>query len=264
MLSLPNYKVGFPAVTNIFVESWPKPKLEDRYFYHTLDLPSGEVVQGPWDLRGRFADYTGHVPLKGKRLLDVGTASGFLTWEAEREGAEVISFDLDHARRQKLLPFKDSIYCLDRAESERQREGFFNRMKRSYWYMHHTLHSSAKVFYGDIENFSRELGRFDVALFGSVLEHLPDHIQAIGSAASLADTIIITGPLNNNEETTALFAGNPANRAANFSFWQYSLGVYRMVFAMCGMCITSVSHARYLFRQNQQEVELATIVASHC
>ena len=124
--------------------------------------------------------------------IDIGTASGFLTWEAERRGAQVVSFDLDHASRQKLLPFRDSIYMRDRAESERQREHFFDGMKRGYGYCHHAFGSSAKVHYGNIERMPLELGHFDVALLCSVLEHLPDHIQAIASAASLANTLVIT------------------------------------------------------------------------
>lgn len=250
-------------MSDIFVTPWPKPRLEDCIWYHTTDLPGGGTVSGEWDLRGRFANYTGHASFQGKRLLDIGTASGFLTWEAERAGASVVSFDLDHSSRQKLLPFKDSSYCIDRAKSEREREGFFNGLKRSYWYMHHSLGSSAKVFYGDIENLPRELGRFDIALFGSVLEHLPDHIQAIGSAALLADTIIIIGPFHDTEERIALFAGNASHPEANFSFWRYSLGVYREVFEMLGMRIVKVSNAPYLFMGTQREITLPTIIAIH-
>jgi hypothetical protein len=245
----------------IFVEPWPQPKLEDCFWYHTLDLPSGETMQGHWDLRGRFADYTGNVPFTGKRVLDVGTASGFLSWEAESRGAEVVSFDLDHARRQKLLPFKDSVYCTDRVESERQREMFFNSLKRSYWYMHHCLNSRTKVFYGDIENLPRELGHFDIVLFGSVLEHLPDHIQAIGSAALLTDMIIITGPLAESEAPIAQFAGHAGHPEANFSFWRYSLAVYREVFGMLGFRIEAVTRASYPFPFSEQDVEIPTIVA---
>lgn len=248
-------------MADFYVKAWPKPRLEDCFWYHTFDLPGGQTVAGAWDLRGRFADYIAHVPLAGRRLLDLGTANGFLTWEAERAGAEVVSFDLDHSNRQKLLPFKDSIYCVDRAESERQREDFFNSQKRGYWYMHHTLGSSAKVYYGDIENLPRELGHFDVALFGSVLEHLPDHIQAIGSAALLTDTIIIVTPIHSSEQTTALFAGSAACPDANFSFWRYSLPVYREIFAICGFYIVTVTEGRYLFRESNEEVERTTIVA---
>jgi len=145
-----------------YIRPWPKPQLQECFWYRTVDLPGIGVVEGQWDLRGKFGDYTGHVNLAGKRILDIGTASGFLTWEAEAAGAEVVSFDLDHARRQKLLPFKDSAYMQDRAESEWQREFFFNSMKYSYWYMWHVKKSRAKVCYGDIENLPRELGYFDV------------------------------------------------------------------------------------------------------
>jgi SAM-dependent methyltransferase len=245
----------------VFVDPWPKPKLEDCFWYHTVDLPSGETMNGQWDLRGRFVDYTGHVDLHGKRLLDIGTASGFLSWEAERAGAEVVSFDLDHSRRQRLLPFKDSIYCVDRAESERQREVFFNGLKSSYWYMHHSLRSKAKVFYGDIENLPRDLGHFDVALFGSVLEHLPDHIQPIGSAALLSDMIIITGPMTDSEALTADFAGHAGHPEANYSFWRYSLGVYQQIFAMVGFRITNITRASYHFVLENQEIEIPTIIA---
>jgi ribosomal protein L11 methylase PrmA len=47
-------------------------------------------------LRGRFLDYLGGFDIKGKSLLDVGAASGFISFEAERMGAaEVYGFDVD-------------------------------------------------------------------------------------------------------------------------------------------------------------------------
>ena len=44
--------------------------------------------------------------------------------------------------------------------------------------------------------------------FGSVLEHFPDHIQAIATAAMLTDTIVITGPISESDEPTADFFGS--------------------------------------------------------
>jgi len=90
--------------------------VDDCYFYHTLDLPGIGVVEGQWDLRGRFDDYIGGVNLQGKTVLDVGAANGFLTFEAEKRGVrEVVSFDIGDARFQHLLPFKDSPYYTDHA-----------------------------------------------------------------------------------------------------------------------------------------------------
>ena len=243
-----------------YVEPWPAPALRDCYWYHTLDLPGGSVT-GEWDLRGRFDDYTGHVALSGKRVLDIGTASGFLTWESEKRGADVVSFDLDHASRQKLLPFRDTIYMRDRDESERQRQAFFDSMKRGYWHCHHALGSRARVCYGNIERIPPELGRFDVAMLCSVLEHLPDHVQAIASAASLADTVVITGPLTDSDDRRAEFVGYASHPDANFSFWRYSVGVYREVFAMLGFRISRVTRASYRHVTTPAPIEIPTIVA---
>lgn len=60
-----------------------------------MDLPGLGTQGGSWDLRGRFADYTANVDLRGKTVLDVGSASGFLTFEAERAGATVTSYDVE-------------------------------------------------------------------------------------------------------------------------------------------------------------------------
>jgi 2-polyprenyl-3-methyl-5-hydroxy-6-metoxy-1,4-benzoquinol methylase len=63
------------------------------YFYHHMDLPGLKEVGKGWDLRKTIDDYLGHFDFRGKRVLDVGTASGFLTFEMEKRGAEVVSFD---------------------------------------------------------------------------------------------------------------------------------------------------------------------------
>jgi hypothetical protein len=175
-----------------------------------------------------------------------------------------VSFDLDHARRQKLLPFRNSIYCIDRQESERQREEFFGSMKRSYWLCHSLFQSKARVHYGDIENLPRELGHFDVAFLCSVLEHLPDHIQAMWSAATLSDRLVIVTPTLATEERIAQFAGYRDHPEANFSFWRYALGVYREVLGMMGFEITSVTDKSFRHLGSGQDVARTTIVADRC
>jgi hypothetical protein len=83
--------------------------LADCFFYHTMTLPVLGEVRGHWDLRGRFSEYVGGVDLGGKSVLDVGAATGFLSFEAEKSGASrVLSFDIGNARQQNFLPFKIS------------------------------------------------------------------------------------------------------------------------------------------------------------
>ena len=54
--------------------------IEDCDFYHTIDLPGHGCVQGTWDLRRNVRGYLGHATFARKRVLDVGAASGFLSF----------------------------------------------------------------------------------------------------------------------------------------------------------------------------------------
>ena len=62
--------------------------LEDCLFYHTMDIQGKGTVQGSWDLRAGIDRYLGGVDFAGKRVLDVGTATGCLSFHMERRGAE--------------------------------------------------------------------------------------------------------------------------------------------------------------------------------
>ncbi len=67
---------------------------DDCFFYHFMDLPNHSTVGTTWDLRDCAEDYLGRLDYQNKRTLDVGTASGFLTYEMEKRGANVVSFDM--------------------------------------------------------------------------------------------------------------------------------------------------------------------------
>ena len=82
-----------------------------------MDLPGfGEVGKG-WDLRKTIDDYLGHFDFRGKRVLDVGTASGFLTFEMEKRGAEVVSFDMASRAQWQLVPFRAKGFDVPRMHS---------------------------------------------------------------------------------------------------------------------------------------------------
>jgi hypothetical protein len=70
-------------------------------------LPGGQFARGNWDLRNSFEKYTANVQFARKRVLDVGTASGFLSFEAEKRGAEVVSFDSASPKMHAGVPFLD-------------------------------------------------------------------------------------------------------------------------------------------------------------
>lgn len=238
-------------------------RLEDCFFYHAMELPGFGLVPAHWDLRGRFDDYVGGVDVAGKSVLDVGAATGFLSFEAEKRGAaRVLSFDMSDARQQTFLPFKDKLYYRDRGAWAKQYGAEIEQWKNAYWLCHRLLGSKAEVYYGNIYELPAELGQFEVALVGSVLEHLNDQISALASIARLTkETIVIVSPLLQTDERIARFEALASNPAADFTWWTYSLGVYTEVFAMLGFRIASVSHAQYYYMYGDRFEERSTIVA---
>lgn len=212
-----------PFVSGRYVES---PM--SCFFYHTMDLPGFGIQDGGWDLRGRFLDYIGHVDVSGKRVLDIGSASGFLSFEAERYGArDVVSFDLDSAERQTLLPFAGSDYVENHASWCRRQTDAFKTWQNAYWLSHRLLRSRAKAFYGDIYNMPSDLGRFDVVIVGAVLEHLIDPLKAIASLTQRAeDIIVINTDYFDTPGQVALFNGSADRPENSFTFWTYSIALY--------------------------------------
>lgn len=238
-------------------------RLEDCFFYHAMDLPGFGLVPAHWDLRGRFDDYVGGVAVAGKSVLDVGTATGFLSFEAEKMGAtRVVSFDMSDPRQQKFLPFKDKLYSRDAHAWAVQYGKEIEQWKNAYWLSHRLLKSRAEVYYGNIYELPAELGQFDISIVGSVLEHLNDQITALASIARLTkETIVLISPLLQTDERIARFESLASNPDADFTWWTYSLGVYREVFGMLGFSIAKVSSAQYYYMYGDRFEERSTIVA---
>jgi SAM-dependent methyltransferase len=201
-----------------------------------MDLPQFGLQEGPWDLRGKFRDYIGDVQCAGQRVLDIGCASGFLSFAAERDGArEVVSFDMDDARRQHLLPFCEKDYFRNHPAWLERQTAYIKTWHRAYWLAHRLLGSRALAYYGDVYDLPDGLGQFDIVIVGAILELLSDPIGALASIARRASgTIVVSTDLLETEDRIARFDGNADRPDIDFVFWTYSLGTYRHIFRMLG------------------------------
>ena len=65
-------------------------------------------MNGDWDLRRGVDDYLGKVVFAGKRVLEIGPASGFLTFEMEKRGADVISVEVTDEHGWDFVPYPDA------------------------------------------------------------------------------------------------------------------------------------------------------------
>ena len=193
---------------------------EDCYFYHCFDLPGLGTVGGDWDLRPCIDAYLGNYSFSGKRVLDVGTASGFLTFEMEKRGATVVSFDMEDGGQWNMVPHFGAQETLQSTLDGSRRA--HQRLKNAYWFCHRHLSSRAQAYYGDVYNLPSDLGHFDVALFGMILSHLRDPFQALYSASRLTDAIVVTNQVWKSASPMMTFLPDPTDPRQLQTWWAFS------------------------------------------
>jgi SAM-dependent methyltransferase len=166
--------------------------LGDCYFYHTTLLPGPGLVLGEWDLRAGIRDYLGGVDLAGKRVLEVGTASGFVCFAMEQLGADVVAYDLSPEQAPDIVPFAR----VDIEQAVRDHQTQVRKLNNAFWLCHRLKGSRARMVYGTAYAIPEAIGLVDVATFGCVLLHLRDPFLALANAARLTrQTLIVTEPL---------------------------------------------------------------------
>lgn len=166
--------------------------INDCFFYHTMEVPGFGLREGQWDLRYTLNEYLGKVSFKDKRVLEIGTADGFICFHMERLGAQVVAYDLSPHDEWDIIPFAgyDYLqYLKDRKEQIRQ-------LNNAFWLCHRLFESKAQMVYGTVYAIPPEIGQVDISIFGSILLHLRDPFGALQRALALVrETVIVAEPL---------------------------------------------------------------------
>lgn len=236
-------------------------EVSDGKFYHSMDLPGiGEVV-GEWDLRGKVDSYLGNEDFQGRSVLDVGTGSGFLTFEIEKRGAaSVVSVEADSVRRIQLLPFLSHPIISDYEGWVQIGEAWLNMQKASYWIAHRAFGSKALAYYGDVYDLPAALGKFDTVVVAQILVHLRDPIAALTSMASRCkDTLIIVEGMINDPKPMAEYLPIDAISPASI-WWKYSEGLYAQVLKLLGFEIVKRTVDGYRCVVHNTDVAVTTLV----
>lgn len=193
--------------------------IQDCYWYHYFDfLKNTNGIVWEYDLGSILKKFLLPVDMKGKTFLDIGTANGFFSFEMERRGAEVVSFDMGLDDQPDQIPYS---FSPDRTNDNRE---FMRRLHYGYWYTHDRFHSNANVAYGHINHLPNWLGTFDVTLIGSILQHIRDPLGAIIEAdRHTKQTLIISEAYYRSKEPVMRFQASPGDTSPQYwTWWQMS------------------------------------------
>lgn len=170
------------------------PRFEDCIFYHSITTPDGDIP-GEWDLRDTVDAYLGNVPFDGRSVLEIGPASGFLSFHMERAGASVTAVEPTMERLWDTFP-------LHGFDVDTWRREFFDTItgvRNSFWYLHHLYGSQVRLIETVPEAIPQAVGDFDIGLLGSILLHTRNPFSILESvAARVRDTMIVTELFDSN------------------------------------------------------------------
>ena len=173
----------------------------DCAFYHTMDVPGHGLIEGPWDLRPGLSEYLGNVDFSGKRVLELGTADGYLSFEIERRGASVVSFDLSENDSWDVVPYarrhsQAGVSPSWVTDSDAAMKTTMRQLNNAYWLCHRAYSSSARLVLGSVYHVPPEIGHVDISVFGALLLHTRDPFQALTSSLELTrETVVVTEAL---------------------------------------------------------------------
>jgi hypothetical protein len=173
--------------SSLYAEPRDVAGVEDCFFYTSMDLPGVGFVPGLWDLRGREDEYLGRPELSGKRILEIGPASGHLTMYLESRGGEVVAVEIDPERDWDIVP----QHALDLEDTRVRRKAIMQRLRNSFWLAHRVHGSAARIHYGTGYMLPAELGRFQVATLAAVLLHTRNPLAIVEQCARLVDEALI-------------------------------------------------------------------------
>jgi hypothetical protein len=232
--------------------------LSDCHFYHVMELPGvGLITGGKWDLRSSVDDLFHGADFAGKTVLEIGPASGFLTFEMERRGADVIVVDAAPDHDWDIIPFPG----LPERWGKASRKGWIAGTN-AWWFAHEKLGSKARAIYCGGENVAIEdTSKRDIAVLANILLHNRDPLKIVTNAANIADQVLIIEQWAPELDQTNLpvmrLNANPKNPDNWNHWWRFSTHVFATHLEVMGFA-NPVIH-RYRLHWGNQPVEYFTL-----
>ncbi len=261
---------GIPAVATPDPDSAPPlptlrevmpraPRREDCRFYHSCDLDDGEEVTGEWDLRPDPFGYLGDICVTGQSVLEIGPASGFLSFYMEAAGATVTCVEPTMAHLWDTVPLHD----FDTPGWRQEFAEHIEQVRNSFWYLHRQNASRVRMFEGDPYELAPGFGPFDIGVLASVLLHCRRPFDLLQSVADrVRHTMVVTeayDPALGDAPLCRLLAHDSLRQVD--TWWQFTPQFFVYALRVLGFTDCRVSFHSQKQPAENREVAMFTVVA---
>ena len=229
------------------------------YWYHTVDLGDGLVTPGLFDYRAKIDKFCFPDDMTGMSVLDIGSATGFFSFEFEKRGANVISVEVPSLAEVDRFPYQDpsrtapKIAAMATGHSSHSNEDFetvFNQASPEDFYhyvldgpfkfCHEVLGSQVQRRYSSIYDVgAANLGteRFDLVFVGDLLLHTMHPLNALAAVAPLCDCRLVISqhlPTNLGSRPAVLYVGGDDPDHDHATWWYPNLACFEQILKKLG------------------------------
>jgi hypothetical protein len=213
-------------------------------FSHTMEFADGQTLPGAADLRGTEDAHLGDYDITGKRVLEFGGGSGWLTSHMASRAGELVTLDMPVGWEELSAPFA-AISNANGLNGVRETQ---ERVRRGWWFVKHRTGHAGKMVYCDLHNPPSDLDRFEVSVLPSTLLQVPMPLLVVQAAARVTDRcIVITEPVvstlpqdGEGLGPVALFAPNIGTGEPNH-WWRHSAAALSRMLMVAGFGDVSLS-----------------------
>jgi tRNA (mo5U34)-methyltransferase len=220
------------------------------HWYHTIDLGHGLVTPGDYDFRDTIQQFPFPVSMDGMTVLDIGSATGYFTFEFERRGATVTSvelpsiadWDMAVADRDRTLgAIKDWAGADNLAAVDEM------LVHGGFEFCREVLGSTVKRCLSSVYDLTTEkLGAesFDLVFVGDVLVHTMAPLKALNVLASLCrKTMVISQDLPDvaGDTPVMVYQGGDRPHSDSRSWWHANKACWTQMLKRLGFAEVGVA-----------------------
>ena len=140
------------------------------YFYHVQEIPGlDKPTKGLFDLRKNIDQLLGNCTFKNKKVLELGPASGFITFYLESLGAKITCIDLS-VKKDTMDTVPHANVNWKKRQTEMMKE--VSKTRNAFWFAHKQHKSKCKFLETHINNLPKSTPMHNYGLASTVLLHL--------------------------------------------------------------------------------------------